>query len=306
MKEERKKMDNTTFKPLISHEFPLNTTPFSFSMCDYDYALVHLYLENDVYRDYFKKAILYGRNVYLDNSLFELGAAFDWGKYLEAIKDLNPTAYVLPDVFNEARQTHNESLEFHSFAKRQKIKGIPIVVIHGKEEGELQEYYSMMSNIAKKFPEDKFMIAFPFGSQAFEDPRNDVQEALTSMGLEEYYYNSSTFRKSINRAKMIDTWAMKGIINVQLKHHLLGSFSLGEFKFYRNFTKSNLGFIYSLDTSHPVATTIEGKEYTLMPYEDMRTYKSAVKINDVFYIDPRIDMRLLKSNISFFRKVVGV
>ena len=48
------------------------------SFNDYDYALVHLFETHPKYYEFFEESLLRGREVYLDNSLFELRESLIW------------------------------------------------------------------------------------------------------------------------------------------------------------------------------------------------------------------------------------
>ena len=68
-------------KMQVSHECPISLLDDSLQWNDYAYALVHLFEEHDDYYEFFKKAKLYDKEIYLDNSIFELGTTFDPAKY---------------------------------------------------------------------------------------------------------------------------------------------------------------------------------------------------------------------------------
>ena len=89
----------------IAHEAPIDIFEEVQRVTDYDYALVHLLEQNGRYRDTFERAVKKGREVILDNSIFELGAAFDPTKYFHAIKKLNPSWYIIPDALEDCNQT---------------------------------------------------------------------------------------------------------------------------------------------------------------------------------------------------------
>ena len=55
----------------IAHEAPLDIFDEVQRLTDYDYALVHLLEENGRYRDTFERAVKQGREVILDNSIFD-------------------------------------------------------------------------------------------------------------------------------------------------------------------------------------------------------------------------------------------
>ena len=70
-------MRNGKRSMLISHEVPISILQESRKFNDYDYALVHLFETEPEYYDYFVDSLKQGRKVILDNSIFELGTAFD-------------------------------------------------------------------------------------------------------------------------------------------------------------------------------------------------------------------------------------
>ena len=65
----------------IAHESPKSIFEDVQKQTDYDYALVHLFEEDEEYLKQFKKAIAKGREVILDNSIFELEEAFDADRF---------------------------------------------------------------------------------------------------------------------------------------------------------------------------------------------------------------------------------
>lgn len=72
----------------IAHEAPLSIFDKVQAVTDYDYALVHLFEESEEYYNTFVKAKENGREVLLDNSIFELGTAFDGDVYVNWINKL--------------------------------------------------------------------------------------------------------------------------------------------------------------------------------------------------------------------------
>jgi len=65
----------------IAHESPKSIFEDVQRVTDYDYALVHLFEEDEEYLNQFKEAIKKGREVILDNSIFELEEAFDADRF---------------------------------------------------------------------------------------------------------------------------------------------------------------------------------------------------------------------------------
>jgi len=89
---------------LVSHESPISMLDESRSYNDYDYALVHLFEEEPEYYNFFKVSKTLGREVLLDNSIFELGHSFDPKKFAKYVEELEPTYYVVPDVLEDSQQ----------------------------------------------------------------------------------------------------------------------------------------------------------------------------------------------------------
>ena len=78
---------------LVSHETPVSFLETSRRYNDYDYALVHLFETNPEYYSFFKASKTLGREVLLDNSIFELGEAFDTKKFVKYVKELLVDCY---------------------------------------------------------------------------------------------------------------------------------------------------------------------------------------------------------------------
>ena len=72
---------------LISHEVPKCLFEKSLDFNDYDYALVHLFDEDPEYLEFYKNSVKNGRHVLLDNSIFELGEAYDNDSDLDYLKN---------------------------------------------------------------------------------------------------------------------------------------------------------------------------------------------------------------------------
>ncbi len=92
----------------IAHESPKSIFEDVQRVTDYDYALVHLFEEDEEYLNQFKEAIKKGREVILDNSIFELEEAFDADKFAYWINELRPTWYIVPDALEDAKKTMSQ------------------------------------------------------------------------------------------------------------------------------------------------------------------------------------------------------
>ena len=61
----------------VSHEVPFSLLDYSREFNDYEYCLPHLLDENEEYQAYFRKAKAENRYIIMDNSLHELGTAYN-------------------------------------------------------------------------------------------------------------------------------------------------------------------------------------------------------------------------------------
>lgn len=260
----------------IAHEAPISIFNAIQRATDYDYALVHMFEENPRYWRHFRDAVINGREVLLDNSIFELGTAFDSGKYVEWINKLEPTWFIIPDVledtdgtiakFNEWMTTYDS--QAYKFSKR-------IGVIQGKSYEDIVRCYKFIEpNV------DKVAISFDFSfySLNFEGPTH-------------------WHRLMAGRIATLDRLLDDGIINVKKPHHLLGCSLPQEFKHY-SADKLKYEWIDSLDTSNPVVHGLNNISYSENGLED----KISTKL--IEYMNEEVDMveyLTIIRNIEIFR-----
>ena len=222
----------------ISHETPLKLMLKSRGYNDYDYALVHLFDTHPTYYEFFKESLRQGREVLLDNSIFELGTAFDSTKFYNYIVDLQPSYYVVPDVLEDCNGTISSFKRWLVGHNLKPIKHIPkIGVIQGKTFEELVECYKFMSHYA-----DYIAISFDYSYYQIS--------ALGGTKLE---------RMRNGRVKLIEDLVREGVWNYNKPHHLLGCSLPNEFKQY---TEKWIDLnIRSIDTSNPVVAGLHNIRY---------------------------------------------
>lgn len=257
----------------ISHEVPLVLLKPSRSFNDYDYALVHLFEIYPEYLEFFKESLKMGREVLLDNSIFELKEAFEEGKFANWVEELEPTRYIIPDVLDDCART---MINIESWNRNYPfIKGNSIGVVQGKNYQELTRCYEFINQHC-----DEIAICFPHSHHQSEGlSKNQFEDRMK------------------NRQLLIERWLREGVINKEKRHHLLGCLLPQEFKAYKNYD-----WIYSLDTSNPVLHGIKGILYE----EGSLSDKVNVKMADIMAED--IDslqcwnvlenIRQFKNNIS--------
>tara|TARA_R110001592_G_scaffold254650_2_gene518097 strand:+ start:1332 stop:2093 length:762 start_codon:yes stop_codon:yes gene_type:complete len=201
---------------------------------DYDYALVHLFEKEPEYYNFFKVSKTLGREILLDNSIFELGHAFDPIKFAKYVFELRPTYYVVPDVLEDSQQTCSS---FNKFTLNYPdLPGLKIGVVQGKTYQELVECYRFMAKHA-----DYIAISFDYSwyqTITFSNVGCKLQQQMKG------------------RRRLIKMLIDDGIWDHSKPHHLLGCSLAQEFKDYK-FISS----IRSVDTSNPIVAGLVGKRY---------------------------------------------
>ena len=258
----------------IAHEAPISIFPRIQEVTDYDYALVHLFEENDEYRDLFVKAKNKGREIILDNSIFELGEAFDEGKYCKWIEFLQPTAFIIPDVLEGAEQTvANVKNWLHD------LPGQCIGVVQGKTLEEIVWCYQEIESYV-----DKVAISFDYSFFVNEDVNGKLPNKF-----HHYMYG---------RDALIHYMLSNDIINQNKPHHLLGCGLPQEFESYRGYD-----WIDSIDTSNPVVAGLKGIRYNGdKGLEDKPSQKLYTMINSEVDNDT---LNRITYNVECFRAIVN-
>ena len=258
----------------IAHEAPLDIFDEVQSKTDYDYALVHLLEQNSRYRDTFVNAIRKGREVILDNSIFELEEAFEADRFAIWVERLKPTWYIVPDALEDAEKTMQQAANW--FKNYSHVPGKSIGVVQGKTYQEIKDCYRAMDEIA-----NVDMIAISFDYSYYTESCPHPNKYVSWM---------------LGRVKLIGDLVKDGTINKGKPHHLLGCGLPQEFSFYKH---DDYNFIYSLDTSNPVVHGIKNIPYT----QEGLWSKESQKLHELIdYPLDNLDINLILSNIKQFRK----
>ena len=117
----------------IAHESPLSMFAEVASVTDIDYCLANVYVDDEEYKQQFLKSSSSGREIILDNGVFETGEAMTGQQYESIVEELNPTWYILPGKLEDATQTVQNAKNWkysHPTAKK-------IGVVQGKTLDEL-------------------------------------------------------------------------------------------------------------------------------------------------------------------------
>lgn len=257
----------------IAHEAPLSIFDEVQKLTDYDYALVHLFEESHEYFAKFKQAVHQGRMVILDNSIFELGMAFDSEQFALWIMRLRPTYYIIPDVLEDAQGTikNFEDWEDDCFD----IPGKTIAVAQGKTYGDFIDCYQYLVDKVDK-------IAISFDYSFFEEWSNKSN-----------LNHPTKYHKWVwGRQTLINEMLSTGLLRTDKPHHLLGCGLPQEFKAYKKYN-----WVDTIDTSNPVVHGILGIPYTESGLEN----KESVKLFTMIKEDVVSKWSSIEHNIKMFR-----
>jgi len=256
----------------ISHEVPKQLFEESLQFNDYDYALVHLFETEPEYLQFYKNCVNNNRHVILDNSIFELGVAFEPDAYAEWIKELNPTEYIIPDALEDsARTISNADAWMYDHAKG--LNAGTIGVVQGTTYAELCECYRALDTMGI----DKIAISFDYSY--YERTNANCSNRLISWMR--------------GRRDLLAQMLADGVINIHKPHHLLGCGLPQEFDFYKQYS-----WIDTIDTSNPIVHGIRGIRYTKHGLLD----KERIKLVELLDTDITSDMlRDIQHNIVTFK-----
>ena len=256
----------------IAHESPKDLFGEVEKVTDYSYALVHLFEEDKEYLSLFKEALAKGREVILDNSIFELEKAFDADKFADWVKKLRPDWYIIPDALENSEYTIQQAGDW--FKNHSDVPGKSIGVVQGKSYKEICDCYKYMD---KSTNVDMIAISFDYSyySKSVPHPNKYVSWML-------------------GRVKLLGDLLKDGILNENKPHHLLGCALPQEGLYYRHYQ-----WIYSMDTSNPIVHAIKNIKYEDTGLWSKESQKLFTLINTPLV---EISNELVKANVKKFRK----
>ena len=260
--------------PKISHEVPRCLLLASQEFNDYDYCLPHLLDQDKEYKQYFLNAKKQGRYIIMDNSLHELGQAYDHKRLLYWIDKLKPNEFIVPDVWMEGHMTAAQAKYWkqYKYPKETKI----IAVIQGKDKNDAYLCASLLQDLGY----DKLCVSY--GATWYNDF---------------YPHSNPDMGKALGRVRFV-----QGLLKLKqfkdTKFHLLGCSIPQEFGWYDDHPQ-----IESIDTSNPVMAALEGIAYN----ERGLNTKPKANMNDHFDMDfKNISYELIIQNTYLFRKINGL
>lgn len=272
----------------ISHEVPISLLNESIKFNDYDYALVHLFETHPEYYQFYTQSIEMGRTVILDNSVFELGEAFNFHRFAHWIRELKPTEYIIPDQLDNAFGTISNAYEWVDTYTN--LPGKSIGVIQGTNIDEAIECYHELKGIVDK-------IAVNFNSAIydpiidFDDNGKPIKKSSKFDDPKEVHWRMCVE----GRQQLMDKFAD---LNPTKPFHLLGCSKMHEFSYYKD---KRFEFIESVDTSNPIVFALENIKCD----ETGRLNKMDKKLID--YIDQPLDeinVPLIYENVGIFKRFI--
>lgn len=259
----------------ISHEVPRCLLTASKEFNDYSYCLPHLLDQDKEYKQYFLEAKKEGRYIIMDNSLHELGEAYDHERLRYWISELEPDEFIVPDVWMDADKTLVNAKYWKQFnyPKNTTI----VAVVQGKNYADAYRCYITLKDLGYK------KIAFSYGASWY----NDI-----------FPHPNKDLGKALGRILFISRLYENNILTDKDRVHLLGCSIPQEFGWYCGYK-----FIESIDTSNPVMAALEGVRYKGNGLD----FKPKANMNDYYYMSEEdVDIKTLKYNLVAFRQINNI
>ena len=255
----------------VSHEVPRCLLTASTEFNDYDYCLPHLLDQDKEYKQYFEKARDEGRYVIMDNSLHELGEAYDYDRLRFWVNELKPNEFMVPDVWMDCHQTAAQAKYWLQFKFPKKTKKIAVI------QGENKNQAYLCANLLAELGYDKLCVSY--GATWYNDF---------------FPHSNPDMGKALGRVRFV-----QGLLNLKqlkdIKFHLLGCSIPQEFGWYDNNPR-----IESIDTSNPIMAALEGIEYK----DHGLNVKPSANMNDHFEVDfMDIQYGSILYNANKFKKI---
>jgi hypothetical protein len=256
----------------VFHEAPFELLYINRDYTDGEYCLPHLLDESEYYRDYFYDAKKQGRYIIMDNSLHELGTAYNTERLMYWINELKPDEFIVPDVWEDKTKSIQNARLWSTIDLPDGV--MKVAVVQAKSISEAIGCTQMYLDLGYK------KIAYSYGASYYNDvcphPNKDLGKAL-------------------GRLQVISSLYDVGILLPTSRVHLLGCCVPQEFGWYKD-----IKCIESIDTSNPVMAAIEG---TLCEFYGLYS-KPKVNMNQVQGIPiEAIDMDLYHHNMDMFRLI---
>jgi hypothetical protein len=255
----------------ISHEVPRCLLKKSLEFNDYQYCLPHLLDQDEVYLNHFLEYKKSGGYIIMDNSLHELGEAYNHERLLYWVNKLEPNEFIVPDVWMDAVSTIQNAKEWlkHTYPSNT----TPVAVVQSKSFKEAEECYIALKGMGYK------KIAFSYGADWYAEEFADFKIDKAKM---------------LGRISTVKQMFYNGTIKKDDRIHLLGCSLPQEFGWY-----NNASYIESIDTSNPIMAALEGWKYG----SGLIT-KPQINLNSCYNIDLKdVDLNLVLTNVKAFKYI---
>lgn len=235
-------------------ELPLCMFNQNLTLNEYDFVLFHLYYKNEAYRNYYKeiRKLYPERLMIFDNSAYEFfvnGGSLDCEAFTDAIIELKPDYYILPDYLMDYKNTLESSKEFIKQFGDKITKSKPMGVLQGRGYMDFSTLLYLYKNLGIS------AIAIPFHNDWYLDI--EIADDIFWDFMEEFGGDNKDANYAMGRVQVIRN--MSHWFGDYEHIHLLGSHQPFEKKFYKHFVYKNFA-IDTMDTGYPVKLAIEGKE----------------------------------------------
>jgi hypothetical protein len=211
----------------------------------------------------------------MDNSLHELGTAYNTDRLLYWINELQPDEFIVPDVWENKTASVVNAREWISVPMPKNTT--KVAVVQAKSIIEATECTQIYIDLGYK------KIAFSYGASYYNNvclhPNKDLGKALGRIVVISALYRSKVLT-STDRV------------------HLLGCSVPQEFSWYKG-----IDCIESIDTSNPVMAGIEGRLYSLTGLDSKPIVNMNEAQGETFNKDT-ID--LIYTNIKMFKIINGL
>ena len=256
----------------VSHEVPKCLLKASLEFNDYQYCLPHLLDQDTAYRKHFYDFKKSGGYIIMDNSLHELGEAYDHERLMFWVSELEPDEFIVPDVWMDIDATLKNAKKWINIMYPKNVT--PVAVVQSRSFKEAEECYLALKKLGYK------KIAFSYGADWYMDKFHGIHVDKAKM---------------MGRISAVKQMFYNGVIKKNDRVHLLGCSLPQEFGWYEN-----CSYIESIDTSNPIMAALEGIEYE----EFGLLTKPKANMNDHFHIDIKnVNLKLVFHNVETFKKI---
>lgn len=208
---------------------------------DFDAAEVHLFDIDKNYYSFYKQASRMGRQIYLNCSSYQIKEQYDFEKYFHYIQDLQPAAYVVPDVRESSKGTiANFKKWMKKYDKKIGDTCKAVGVVHGETYEDFLKCYTFMKENADR-------IAFSWDCSLYE---------LTYMDGKHSYATPMEDVLTYGRENLLKRIYEEGHIQSNIPHDLLGTCHPWEARAYKMYV-----WVHAVITSHPVISGMAGWKY---------------------------------------------